>query len=71
MVPRENENKAYAKFGGTSKKYYGIITSGLFLVPVRALGPNGPIHYLHNLIMHLGFGGVICIETIDIQFIEA
>ena len=67
MVPRENENKAYAKFGGTSKKYYGIITSGLFLVPVRALGPNGPIHYLHNLIMQY----VICIETIDIQFTEA
>ena len=30
MVPRENKNNAYAEFGGTSKKYYGIIPSGLF-----------------------------------------
>ena len=24
MVPRENKNNAYAKFGGTYKDYYGI-----------------------------------------------
>ena len=24
MVPRENKNNAYAKFGGTNKEYYGI-----------------------------------------------
>ena len=29
MVPKENENNAYAKFGGTNKKYYGIFRSGL------------------------------------------
>ena len=29
MVPRENKNNAYAKFGGTNKKNYGIIPSGL------------------------------------------
>jgi len=29
MVPKENENNAYAKFGGTDKKYYGIFRSGL------------------------------------------
>ena len=29
MVPRENKNNAYAKFGGTNKKYYGIFRSGL------------------------------------------
>ena len=28
MVPRENKNKAYAKFGGTNKEYYGIFRSG-------------------------------------------
>ena len=32
MVPRENKNNAYAKFGGTNKKYYGIIPSGLYQV---------------------------------------
>ena len=30
MVPRENKNNAYAKFGGTNKEYYGIFRSGLF-----------------------------------------
>ena len=25
MVPRENKNDAYAKFGGTNKEYYGIL----------------------------------------------
>ena len=29
MVPRENKNNAYAKFGGTKKEYYGIFPSGL------------------------------------------
>ena len=24
MVPRENKNNAYAKFGGTNKEHYGI-----------------------------------------------
>ena len=28
-APRENKNNAYAKFGGTSKEYYGIFRSGL------------------------------------------
>ena len=30
MVPRENKNNAYAKFGGTNKDYYGILRSGPF-----------------------------------------
>ena len=30
-VPRENENNAYAKFGGTNKEYYGIFRSGLLV----------------------------------------
>ena len=29
MVPRENKNNAYAKFGGTNKEYYGIFRTGL------------------------------------------
>ena len=29
MVPRENKNNVYAKFGGTNKDYYGIFRSGL------------------------------------------
>ena len=32
MVPRENKNNPYAKFGGTNKEYYGIFRSGLFIV---------------------------------------
>ena len=31
MVPRENKNNAYAKFGGTNKEYNGIFRSGLLL----------------------------------------
>ena len=34
MVPRENKNNAYAKFGGTNKEYYGIFESGLLKVHV-------------------------------------
>ena len=30
MVPRENKNNAYAKFGGPNKEYYGIFDSGEF-----------------------------------------
>ena len=30
QVPRETENNAYAKFGGTGKDYYGIFQSGLY-----------------------------------------
>ena len=29
MVPRENKNNAYVKFGGTNKEYYGIFRNGL------------------------------------------
>ena len=29
-VPRENKNNAYAKFWRTSKRYYGIVDSGLW-----------------------------------------
>ena len=30
MVPRENENNAYVKFGGTKKEYYGIFRNGQY-----------------------------------------
>ena len=30
MVPRENKNNHYAKFGGTNKEYYGIFRTGLY-----------------------------------------
>ena len=38
MVPRENKNNAYAKFGGRNKKYHGIIPSGPHRVRVRRGG---------------------------------
>ena len=31
VVPRENKNNAYAKFGGTNKEYYGIFRTGLLI----------------------------------------
>ena len=31
MVPRENKNHAYAKFGRTNKEYYGIFRSSLII----------------------------------------
>ena len=30
MVPRENKNNAYAKFGKTNEEYYGIFRTGLY-----------------------------------------
>ena len=38
MLPRENRNNAYAKFGGTNKEYYGIFRSGLFVVEMYVKG---------------------------------
>ena len=39
MVPRENKNNAYVKFGTTNKEYYGIFRNGLlllfYLVPIH------------------------------------
>ena len=37
MVPRENKNNAYAKFGGTNKEYYGIFRSGLLIRLAREI----------------------------------
>ena len=37
MVPRENKNNAYEKFGGTNKEYYGIFRSGLLLLRIHFL----------------------------------
>ena len=31
MVPRENKNNVYSKFGGTNKEYYGISRSSLLV----------------------------------------
>ena len=39
MVPRENKNNAYAKFGETKKEYYGIFRSGLYN-PSEILSPQ-------------------------------
>jgi len=37
MVPRENKNNAYAKFGAANKEYYGIFRSGLLKAEVPPL----------------------------------
>ena len=42
MVPRENKNNAYAKFGGTNKEYYGIFRSGLWAIVFVRL-PSGTV----------------------------
>ena len=47
MVPRENKNNAYAKFGGTNKEYYSIfyiyfffLVGGLYIFPNRIIPLN-------------------------------
>ena len=35
MVPRENKNNDYAKFGGTNKEYYGIFRTGLLFMSLE------------------------------------
>ena len=42
MVPRENKNNAYAKFGGRNKEYYGIFRTGL-LSKFSISSPNGSL----------------------------
>ena len=49
MVPRENKNNAYSKFGGTSKQYYGIFRSGLLIVTEQGRGL--PKKVIYNLIL--------------------
>ena len=39
MVPRENKNNAYAKFGGTNKEYYGIFRNGQLYQSVFGRSP--------------------------------
>ena len=51
MVPRENKNNAYAKFGGTNKEYYGIIPSGLLQL-LHVLLQKLPTN-LHVLVLHV------------------
>ena len=34
MVPRENENNAYVKFGGTNKEYHGIFRNDLYRLSI-------------------------------------
>ena len=55
MVPRENKNNAYSKFGETNKEYYGIFRSGLF-----RLRPGGWLLMLRHL-CHFGK------QTIDLS----
>ena len=40
MVPRENKNNAYAKFGGTNKEYYGISEVAYFINPLTPQTPQ-------------------------------
>ena len=37
MVPRDNKNNAYAKFGETNKEYYGIFQNGLLLCTLQVV----------------------------------
>ena len=51
MVPRENKNNPYAKFGGTNKEYYGTFRSGLYNLnytgrPLRGAGIIGISVYM-------------------------
>ena len=47
MVPRENKNNAYSKFGWTNKEYYGIFHFG---------------HKGKNFFFVCHFGNVACLE---------
>ena len=46
MVPRENENNAYAKFWKTSKEYYGIFESGLLVTVVLTNTVSKTLHHI-------------------------
>ena len=49
MVPRENKNNAYAKFGGTNKDYYGIFRTGLSVSVVQYAATNKNRDFLLSL----------------------
>ena len=55
MVPIENKNNAYAKFGGTNKEYYGIFRSGLLLGKYLAREFNQGHCLGHNFFSSYGF----------------
>ena len=48
MVPRENQNNAYAKFGETNKEYYGIFESGLYMFYCYACQIVGGVQCLYS-----------------------
>ena len=60
MVPRENKNKAYAKFGGTNKEYYGIFRNGLLGTAVGPFGLQKDIDSLN------GFTSAIFVGTSNV-----
>ena len=43
MIPRENKNNAYAKFGGTNKEYYGIFRTGQWAIDSEVRRARGII----------------------------
>ena len=43
MVPKENKNNAYAKFGGKNKECYGIYQTGMFII-------HGQLLYMQHTI---------------------
>ena len=46
MVPRENKNNAYAKFGGTNKEYYGIFRTVLWVRHAWASSSGSFLKYI-------------------------
>ena len=60
MVPRENKNNAYAKFGGTNKEYYGIFRNGLLGTAVGPFGLQKDIDSLN------GFTSAIFVGTSNV-----
>ena len=56
MVPRENKNNAFAKFGGTNKEYNGIFRTGLLLIVV--------FHWFNGIL------GIEPVIVNDLHFLE-
>ena len=59
MVPRENKNNAHAKFGETSKEYYGIFRSGLGSTALRFVFQDIQVQYVALIVYDRRRGGLI------------
>ena len=69
MVPRENKNNAYAKFGGTNKEYYGIFRNGLLRMEAWKVQDFNGV-WTRDLAILVQRYSQLCYEATDVSYLN-